>query len=93
MNHDLNRHLRYAPEIAVVEIAMLMLDHLRVAVIAAHPRLSVDAPPASREERLAVTLLRAVERFLRAARRYVAYVCELALVEPYAGAAHQLEMF
>jgi hypothetical protein len=83
--------LRYAPETAVVDIALGILALLRESLLAAHPGLLDEHPPASRERRLAITLLRSVDRLARDSRRYLHHTG--ALAAPRVQIPHRLDIF
>lgn len=70
--------LRYAPETAVLDIALGIVPLVRESILAAHGGLLDEHPPASHERRLAIAVLRAADRLDRDGRRYLDYAEELA---------------
>lgn len=87
------KRIRYAPETAIVEVAIVVSDRVRDATSLAHPVFRAGEPIASTEERLAVSLLRANERFRRAASRYLDYVDGLVRENDPTPDPRQIEMF
>jgi hypothetical protein len=85
--------LRYAPETAVVDIALGIVALVRESILAAHVGLLDDRPPASRERRLALAVLRAADRLARDGHRYLEYTRELASPPVDMSDPRQVEMF
>jgi hypothetical protein len=85
--------LHYAPETAVVDIALGIVALVRDAILAAHVGLLDEQPPASRERRLAIAVLRAAHRLERDGRRYLDYTEELAAPTHEPSDPRQVEMF
>ena len=90
MTERLHR-LRYAPEMALVDIAFGILALLPESLLAAHPGLLDELPTASRERRLAITLLRSVDRLARDGRRDLDHT--RALADPRVQCSHHLDIF
>lgn len=85
--------LRYAPDTAVVDIALGIVALVRESILAAHVGLLDDHPPPSHERRLAVAVLRAADRLVRDGRRYLDYTEDLAAPSVDTSDRRQLEMF
>lgn len=92
MNDTIAR-LRYAPDTAVVEIALGIVELLGDVLLAVHGGLIDELPPASHERRLALRLVRAAERLTRDGHRYLDYTREIASPTAASTESRQLQMF
>lgn len=95
MSREPLRRRRYAPEKAIVEITIAVLERAHDALVAEHPRLLGCGELESREERLARAMLADIERMARTAWRYLEYVNAVAEEPVVADGpdAKQLDMF
>lgn len=90
---DTLARLRYAPETAVLDSALAIVPLVRQAFLAAHGGLLDEHPPASRERRLAIAVLRAADRLARDGHRYLQYTQDLAATPIRPADPRQVEMF